>query len=272
MHLYKDQFSESHNFPSVDKPSKVLIIASTGRCGSHMLGHALYKTGSFGFPLEYANPVNLTEWKKRLNEEDLEGVLTKIQKRRTSPNGVFGIKIHYSHLEQFGGFTKLVEFFPNAYYIHLYRKDVLRQAISMSLAKQTGVWISGQKPIDNNPKYNFEDINENLRQIILDNSSWQYVLSGSGSNYIEMSFNSVLNNLVPSIEKIADFMDVKVNRDSIPDEHVTEKQANGIKSLWEKKFTSEFTPSNELRSVKKIDFYNRFKNEIKRMIQNNFKS
>lgn len=267
MHLYKDQFSTSHDFPRVDKPSKVLIIASTGRCGSHMLGHALHKTNCFGFPLEYANPANLIEWKKRLDKEDLDGVLTEIQKRRTSPNGVFGIKIHYSHLKQFGGFNKLAEFFPNAYYVHLYRKDVLRQAVSMSLARQTGVWISGQEPINNNTKYNFEHIEENLRQIILDNSSWQYILSGSGCNYIEMSFNSVLNDLVQSIEKIADFTDVAINREFIPNEHVTEKQTNDIKTKWVRKFRSEFALSNEFNPYQKPNFYKRIKGEIKQIIK-----
>ena len=48
MHLYQDQFSETHDLPVINKPSKVLIIASTGRSGSHMLGHALHQTNCFG--------------------------------------------------------------------------------------------------------------------------------------------------------------------------------------------------------------------------------
>lgn len=81
MHLYEDQFSEQYDFPRQDKPTKILIIASTGRCGSHMLGHALHKTNKFGFPLEYANPVNLAEWKKRLEIEELQEVLAEIQRK-----------------------------------------------------------------------------------------------------------------------------------------------------------------------------------------------
>ena len=41
MHLYEDQFSEEYDFPRLEKPTKILIIASTARCGSHMLEHAL---------------------------------------------------------------------------------------------------------------------------------------------------------------------------------------------------------------------------------------
>lgn len=146
MPLYKDQFSEAHDFPRVDKPSKILIIASTARCGSHMFGHALYQTGKFGFPLEYGNAANLAEWKRRLKIEDFGQVMSEIQRRRTSPNGVFGIKIHYKHIKLLGGFDNLGKLFPGATYILLSRKDVMGQAISLSIAKQTGYGSPARPP------------------------------------------------------------------------------------------------------------------------------
>ena len=117
MNLYLDQFSKNHDYPRVSQPSKILIIASTARCGSHMLGHALKKTNCFGFPLEYANPVNLSKWKSIFKTENLFDTLRELQHRRTSSNGIFSIKIHYSHIKQFGKFNQLNNFFPNAYYI-----------------------------------------------------------------------------------------------------------------------------------------------------------
>jgi trehalose 2-sulfotransferase len=267
MHLYEDQFSEGHDFPRVDKPSKILIIASTGRCGSHMLGHALHETGSFGFPLEYTNPANLIEWKKRLGIEDFHAVLTEIQQRRTSPNGVFGIKIHYSHIKQFGGFNHLIEYLPKAYYILLSRKNVLSQAVSLSIARQTGVWISVQKPVKNNPKYNFKHIDKCLRQIILENSAWRYILAASGCNYIEMDFDYVRNNLAKSIERISSFINVKVDPRKVPKEQVTKKQGNYINEKWAIKFLSDFNKSDELLPNKRPDFVYKIKAKLKEMIQ-----
>jgi trehalose 2-sulfotransferase len=266
MQLYKDQFSERYDFPKVDKPSKILIIASTGRCGSHMLGHALHETGSFGFPLEYTNPANLSEWKKRLGIEDFHAVLTEIQQRRTSPNGVFGIKIHYSHIKQFGGFNHLIEYFPNAYYILLSRKDVLSQAVSLSIARQTGVWISGQKPVKNNPQYNFKHIDQCLRQIILENSSWRYILAASGCKYTEMDFDYARDNLAQSIEKIARFTDIKVDPRTIPKEQVTKKQGSYINTKWAIKFLSDFNKSDQLLPNKRPNFIYKVKTKIKGII------
>ena len=250
MNLYHEQFLESHDYPRVEKPSKILIIASTARSGSHMLGHALHNTNSFGYPLEYSNPQNLSEWGKLFGKEGIEDIITEVQQRRTSPNGVFGIKIHYSHIMQFGGFARLKKTFPNAYYVLLTRHDVLKQAVSLSIAKQTGVWIAGQKQTNNNPNYNFKDINKNLRQIIMDNSSWRYILAANGCKFVEMNHDLVCNRLTLSIDNIAKFMGVEVDIDSIPTKPVTKKQGSDLNIEWEQKFLCDYNHSELLNNGK----------------------
>jgi len=266
MNLYEDQFSTKHDFPMVENPSKVLIIASTGRCGSHMLGHALHKTNKFGFPLEYVNLENLNEWKKRLNTDDLQKTIVELQRRRTSPNGVFGIKIHYSHIQQFGGFENLLESFPNAYYILLSRKNVLLQAISLSIASQTGEWISGQKTNNNIPKYNFNHINESLQSIILDSSSWRYTLAANGCNYIEMDFDKVRNNLADSLKNIASFVNCEIDQSKIPKEQVTKKQSNQINFEWEAQFILDTNKNKELLSGLKPSLLSKFRRKISQVM------
>ncbi|MCB1121342.1 MAG: Stf0 sulfotransferase [Verrucomicrobiae bacterium] len=266
MYLYEDQFSEIHDFPKVDRPVKVLVIASTARCGSHMLGHALHQTGKFGFPLEYMNHANLAEWKKRIGSNNIEEVLQVIQSRRTSTNGVFGIKIHYSHIQMFGGFEKVMQFFPNAYYVLLSRNDVLRQAVSLSIAKQTGVWISGQQPVNDNPEYDSTDIENCLRQTILDNASWRFTLAASGSNYIEMDFDQARRNLPDSVQKVADFIDIQIDQHDIPTEQVTKKQSNSRNREWAERFVSEFKKSDKLLQPETPGLMKRIKGKVFRVL------
>lgn len=266
MHLYHDQFSENYDFPRVETPSKFLVIASTARCGSHMLGHALQKTNKFGFPLEYANPANLAEWRKRLKIEDFEKVMAEIQRRRTSPNGVFGIKMHYSHINQFGGFDNVARCFPDAYYILLSRKNVLKQAVSLSIASQTGVWIAGQKPVNDNPEYNFYHIDKCLRDTILNNSSWRYTLAANGCNYIEMDFDQIRHTLAQSTKDIANFMDIKINPDEIPEEQVTKNQSHPRNAEWVVRFTSDFNNSYNLLSRNRPSFAMKVKRKVMRII------
>lgn len=266
MNLYDDQFSERHDFPEVEKPSKVLIIASTGRSGSHMLGHALHQTGCFGFPLEYANAANLEEWKKRLNKNDLYSVLEQIQRRRTSSNGVFGIKLHYPHLKQFGGMAGLMRTFPDAYYVLLSRNNILRQAVSLSIASQTGVWISGQKPVKTNPVYDYDHINRCLRETTLNNASWRYALAAGGCNYIEMDFDHVRHNISGAVKDIADFIGIEVEPERMPEEQVTKRQSASVNEEWITRFVSESNNTSELLDKEKLAFLRRAKGKFVRMM------
>lgn len=244
MPLYKDQFSESHDFPRREGPDKTLVIASTPRCGSHMLGHTLHQTGYFGFPLEYANPENLKEWKRRIETESTECVIRELTQRRTSPNGVFGIKLHYTHINVLGGFDRVQALFPDAYYVLLSRKGILKQAVSLAIARQTGVWIAGQEPKnDNPPQYRFEQIERCLREVILDNASWRYTLAANGCHYIEMDFDSVRKNLGASVQTIADFMGVQLDGSQTQEEHVTSRQGSSLNDEWVAQFVRDFENS-----------------------------
>jgi len=247
MSLYEDQFAEKYDFPRVERPTKTLIIASTGRSGSHMLGHALHETKCFGFPLEYLNPGNLLEWKRRLGVRKTKAVLEELQRRRTSPNGVFGIKLHYAHIQQIGGFSEVRKYFPDAYYILLSRVDQLSQAVSMSVARQTGLWIANQNVSPRcTPKYSFKQIDKCLRQIILENASWRYLLASQGCRHKEIIFENARDNLRETIIEIAEFMSIDIGEETLPESQVTIKQGRDFNTVWTKRFSSEFSGSKEL--------------------------
>lgn len=239
MHLYRDQFSTTHDFPDIEAPSKVLVIASTARSGSHMIGHALHATGCFGFPLEYVNPANLAQWRKQLQTGDLEQTLAAVQRRRTSPNGVFTIKIHYSHIAQFGGFSGLKRIFPDAYYLLFRREAVLKQAVSLSIALQTGVWIAGQQPSGGAPRYDYRQIDGCLRETLRDTAAWRYTLAVHGCRHIEMTLDEARDDMPAAIGRIARFMDVPLNPEQTPQQPVTVKQSNELNRAWERRFLAD---------------------------------
>ena len=246
MALYENQFDAAHHYAETNT-TKTLVIASTVRSGSHMLGHALHTTGAFGFPLEYVQKQNLAQWKKQFGVSSLEEVMAKLQRCRTSPNGVFGIKVHYSHLNQTcGGFDTLLELLPNPYFVLLTREDVMAQAVSLSVARQTGSWISGQGNKQAEPVYNFDEIDNGLRRILFENASWRYTLAASGCRYMELNFNDVKSSMKTTVKRIADFAGIELDENSIPDAPVTKKQSKTLNDQWMKMFRSEFSADTEL--------------------------
>lgn len=206
-----------------------------------MLGHALHTTGSFGFPLEYTNPANFKEWQRLLKKETLPEVIDELQARRTSDNGVFSIKIHYSHLKMYGGFNGLRALFPDAYYVLLSRKDVLKQAVSLSIAAQTGIWITGQKAKSDNPKYDYLGIKNCLKNTILEQASWRYTLAASGSNFLEMNFDEIKSDIPAAVSQVASFMDVGLISEKMPLKPVTQQQSNELNAEWLTRFLQDHT-------------------------------
>ncbi len=249
MNYYEEQFQEKFHYPVETEVTKTLIIASTVRSGSHMLGHALHQTGAFGFPLEYVNEKNLQRWKQIFNTQSLGDTLAQIQKHRTSPNGVFGIKIHYSHLHQFGGFDRLSNYLVNPSFVWLTREDVVAQAVSLSIAKQTGAWISQQAVENDDVTFDARQIEHGLRRVIFENASWQYVLNASGSRFMHINFADVKANTANVISSIADFMQVEVDTTNLPNKPVTKKQGKQINQLWIEKFQRQFDGNTELISL-----------------------
>lgn len=254
MELYQDQFSTEHDFGENRRPTKTLIIASTPRCGSHMLGHILYGTKQFGFPLEYANPRNVREWNRRLGLQDFPATLRAIQKRRTSPNGVFSIKLHMQHIKAFGDFSALNAFFPDPYFVLLTRNDVLKQAVSLSIAEQTGSWISAQKPKEGSAVYDFEHIKQALRRLILDRSTWRYLLEAYDCNYCELDFSNVLNNVRDSISTVANLMRLEMRQEDMLVTFPTKKQGGKTNLLWRNRFIKDFRAKNDFSLIDPIAY------------------
>lgn len=240
MSLYRNQFSEEHDFPYVEKPTKYVVIASTARSGSHMLGHAMFKTGAFGFPLEYVNRGNLEEWMRRLGTGHVLDTIREIEHRRTSPNGVFSIKLHYSQIAAFGGFKGVMKVFPGARYVLIGRQNVLRQAISYAIASQTGVWISGQQGTRQEPRYDFGQVDWCLRELVRDQAAWRYMLAATGCPYLEVDFDQAKKDMAGTIRTIAAFSHVALEPQQIPAEPVTKKQSNALNDEWERRFLSDF--------------------------------
>lgn len=124
-------------------------ILSSPRSGSTLLSRMLYETGLAGDPQEYFNPPIIALAQEQSGKETLQlnEYLKLMESRRTSPNGVFGMKFHYS---QMLGVLKAKKPNENARrflvsfdkLIWIRRRDRLMQGISQAIAQQTQVWSS----------------------------------------------------------------------------------------------------------------------------------
>ncbi len=85
-------------------PSRGYLLCCVQRTGSNLLGQALAGVGIAGRPVEYFNPFEQNKpWMRDiLGDLSMVEGLPKILMAGTTPNGLFGAKVHCSHFRYLG--------------------------------------------------------------------------------------------------------------------------------------------------------------------------
>jgi len=153
------------------EPVLYYMICSTGRCGSSLLSSLLINSGVMGVPHEYlyiqAHGIPLIErfgitTKPQLNFNEYIG---EIKRYRTTPNGVFGLKAHFNQTAKLIDNKLLYRYFPKMKFVHMLRRDVIKQAVSFSIALQTNKWTSHGEA-EKEPMYDSGEIGRCLDTIL----------------------------------------------------------------------------------------------------------
>lgn len=229
MNLYQHQFSEHLDCADSD-PRRFILVASTPRCGSHMLGHAMAATGLLGVPFEYLNPSNLAEWQRRLGTPTIRETLAALMRRRTTANGVFALKAHFSHTEILGGVQNFFDLFREVSVVHIRRADVLRQAISYSNARQTGVWITGQEAVSDEARFDAEMIGECLNDIAVQNARWDAAFRAAGIRPLGIYYEDAVADIAACVTAIARHAEVIGATETIAAAAVTSRQSHAART------------------------------------------
>lgn len=236
MNLFQPQFSEDLDLPETPV-GKIVLVASTPRSGSHMLGHAMAASGVLGVPYEYLNPANLAEWRGRLGTSSPTETLHALFKRRTTPNGVFALKAHFDHSHALGGPLPLFAALPGLSVVHIRRGDVLRQAISYAIARQTGVWIAGQEGVNDEARFDAALIDRCLTDIAVQNARWDAAFRAAGLRSLPLFYEDIVGDLSGTVQRIADHADVAFDPASVDIAPCTERQSKASRTdAWVERY------------------------------------
>ena len=197
--------SQKLDFPAYDGEVRPYIVAAQPRSGSHLLCQLLYHTRQAGCPLEYFHKRHWDAWCQRCRKTNPNLVLSVILRRRTSPNGIFGCKMHWA---QFRFFVKLglEKRFHGAKFVYLTRDDVLGQAISHALAVQTGQWTSLHASTKKQPVYSFEAVNRSLSLILEERRMWEAFFARAGIAPLRLTYESLVGNKRDAIARLLKYL------------------------------------------------------------------
>lgn len=164
-----DLTSAGYDFPPREgAPLRTVLICTHPRSGSTLLGEAVHFAGGLGSPLEYFHVGFRPALAARWGTESARDYAGAVWRHRTDPGGTLAVKLFWRDVHELAAelghpgavafgenppesfapdqyralWEALAPVFPAAEFVHLMRRDALRQAISGAVATRTQVWRS----------------------------------------------------------------------------------------------------------------------------------
>jgi trehalose 2-sulfotransferase len=176
-------------------------ICSYPRSGTNLLCRAMEATGKLGSAQEFFHPRAMQIAGGEAYPLDSSGQVAKILTDGRTANGIYGVKLFCDNFDQLYAFD-WVGALPNLQFVHLERRDILRQAISCVRAKQTGQWHAGQAALAV-PQYDHDAIQCELIRFARDRARWMLYFARNDITPLWLVYEDMVQDLSGSIRRIA---------------------------------------------------------------------
>ena len=216
--IYESEFALDCRFDihPVNNVNMKYVVLSTPRSGSTFVCSALHNSKLAGVPMEYFHYSLLDTIG---NPEKYPGALypyfNNLQSKRTSPNGVFGMKFHFLQYQRlFGNDPRGIEFLLKFdKFILTYRRDKILQAISTILAMENNVWsrniASATGTIGRD--FNSDDIiaiSNCVRDMEIQEQAWRDMCSQLSKLPVEVAYEDLESDHLTEFDRICNYLDI----------------------------------------------------------------
>jgi LPS sulfotransferase NodH len=239
--------SPENDFPATRCRFKYLIC-STPRSGSWLLATGLASTSLAGRPAEYFTPVYAQAYRLRVG--DVTIVPTQywqfLLDRRTSPNGVFGMKIHFDQMENYFPREQGQKRFLNQFerLIFLTRRDKLAQAVSFLRARKTGIYrltegMRADTEAERSLAYRFEDVAYALALVATREARWRSLLADFSDRTFELDYEDLATDYVQSLGRVLVALGLPQAVSAIVPRPQVLQQRDELNAEWERFFLQD---------------------------------
>jgi LPS sulfotransferase NodH len=232
------------DFPVLSSFAKSYVVASSYRSGSTYFCSLLWKTGVLGAPAEYLNTGDGRQLRevmaRRLQPTSPEDYFKKLLARRTSSNGVFGVKAHYHHFEQaLTWCPSMLDLLSPVLYIYLTRHDHIAQAVSMAKAMQTDRWTSMDPEARAVLRYDGSLIRRCLEDIHCQKIGWLRWFELNSVTPLVLNYEELIANTGDVVKKVMQFL--KISQTGSCENHPpsVEKLGDRVNVEWAARFHRE---------------------------------
>jgi trehalose 2-sulfotransferase len=208
-------------------------VLTTPRCGSTLFCDLLHSSGLVGMPDKY-NQVLFVGSGELADAANLERVMSDIDQ-----GGYAGIKLAFDYLDNL--YSPTVSEFLRTIdaYIVLDRMYYVAQAISWSLAEQTGRWHSHDTPVNDEPHFDYEDIAYKVATIRGANERYACWLEEIQKPYVLLGYDHWIENPDEHIRNVIKWLGVSAPN-SVTFSSDLQKLEDPRKAEWEKRYLKEY--------------------------------
>lgn len=221
----------------------IYMICSTPRSGSTLLGSLLQSTDLMGIPIEYFHPTEtVPSLCKRWNLQapvKTQQYIGCLLEKRTTPNGIFGVKSHYDQMRYFIKQDSFLAFLRQVkVFIHITRRDILAQAVSYSIAHKTQSWSSLHTQ-EKDPSFDLDLINKALDDILAQNAHWEKFFALNNIPPIRLSYEDLIEGPGSICRKITQQMGVTNLPPITLSDTILKQQRTRLNQQWMEQFRKE---------------------------------
>jgi LPS sulfotransferase NodH len=210
------------------------FICCLPRSGSWLLADALRTTGRAGRPEEFYWDAFRPSYLKRWGNPRLDsfaGFLDLTFTHGTTPNGLFGAKLHWGELEQLGEALAalgprdaplhelLRSHFPEPSFVHLRRTDVVRQAISWWRALRSSSWyqVAGEpRTAETTATPDWRDVFALEQQLRDGERRWRAFLDELDAPVLHVFYEDLVDDYGGVVSSVLEFLGVTVDEPLAP--------------------------------------------------------
>jgi LPS sulfotransferase NodH len=232
-----DLLAAEHDYAPWDGPSRrTILICTHPRSGSTLLGEALYFAGGLGCPLEYYHAGFRPAPAGRWQAPNIAEYAAAVTRNRTEPNGTLAVKLFWRDVvdlaieidpTRFGDLWQsmpdettvetyreiadlLRPLFPNPLYVHLQRRDRVRQAISTVTAADTGRWrfipnLQDREPAGV-PRFDLDRIEQKIATADFCHNHWRNFFAAVDARPHSMSYEDLNADYTAAVTKVLRFL------------------------------------------------------------------
>jgi trehalose 2-sulfotransferase len=235
--LYTSHHKFEHVFEGAPQPDASYVICSLPRSGSSLLCDVLANTELAGAPMEFFDRGAIETFRHNWGVGTFDEYLEALLAKKTSPNGVFGLKLLFGQLAELEG-RELQEILPNLHFVYITRKDHVRQAVSFARATQTEQWASDHLTPVASPVYDGDQIREMLEWVERDERFWEGYFEHHSISPLRIAYENFIASVEPTVSRVMDCVGIERPEGFRLKPATLEQQADELSEEWVERFLS----------------------------------